>query len=67
MKTFFAINSPETDKALTILKESHKQQKEDSYKTKISLLCGGSDHVMTFPVYGKKCTHIEVSDPYNES
>jgi hypothetical protein len=61
MKTFFTMNSPDLDQALGILKESHNfEQNNSSFEAKISLLCGGTDHTMTFPVYGKNCIHIEV-------
>ena len=63
MKTFFTLNSPDPDQALAILKSSptFKQESNGFVKAQISLLCGGSDHIMSFPVYGKNCTHIEVS------
>ena len=62
MKTFFILNSPNTDQALSILKAAPDFEQEPGgfVKAQISLLCGGSDHVMTVPVYGKNCTHVEV-------
>jgi hypothetical protein len=62
MKTFLTFNSPDPDEALSILKATpdFKQVSKGFIKAQISLLCGGSDHAMTLPVYGKNCTHIEV-------
>jgi hypothetical protein len=62
MKTFFTLNSPNTDRAISIVKASpdFKREPNTFVKAKISLQCGGANHVMTFPVYGNNCTHIEV-------
>ena len=60
MKTFVNIASPEPEQALLQLKGSDIFQQERFNKAQISLRCGGKDHPMTFPVYGKNCTHIDV-------
>ena len=59
IKTFLMINSPEPDEALLGLKELASFEKDS--EVKVPLLCGGIDHPMTFPVFGRYCKHIEVS------
>lgn len=65
LRSFVKINSPNPNDALNILKESPVLQGEGFVKAEISLLCGGSDHLMRFPVYGKNCTHVDVSSKFN--
>ena len=63
MRTYLNMVSPNLDQALDHLKGAKGFPKEPFAKAKISLLCGGRDHLMKLPVYGKNCTHIEVRLP----
>ena len=61
MKTYVTVNSPEQGTALDLLKQSSEFHKESFVKRQVKLLCGGAGHIITLPVYGKRCTHIEVN------
>lgn len=64
MRTYLNINSPDPDTALLRLKESKGFPGEGFAKVQMPLLCGGKDHLLKLPVYGKNCEHIEVSSPF---
>ena len=61
MKTFLLMTSPEGHKARELLGTGPSFGSEGFTKNKFSLLCGGSDHPMKLPVYGKHCQHSEVA------
>jgi hypothetical protein len=63
MRTYLNMFSPSLDEAIDHLREAKGFPKEPFAKTKITLLCGGGEHLMKLPVYGKNCTHMEVKLP----